>query len=104
MEEFDLDGVVRGHHVYKSIWTPVLGEMLTVGVEDGNSEDQYAIGVYRSSILVGHAPRELSRIFFCFLRHAGGTIECRITGHRKLGVGLEVPCTYLMSGKAKFIM
>lgn len=40
-------------------------------VEDGNAEDQYAVGV---GILVGHVPRELSRTFFYFLRH-GCSVE-----------------------------
>lgn len=102
IEEFSLDSVIRGHHIYKSIWTPVSGEILAVTAEEGNSEDQYAVGVYKGATLVGHAPRELSRTFYFFLRR-GGSIECTVTGHRKLGVGLEVPCTYSMSGKGRYI-
>lgn len=102
MEEFSLDSVIRGHHVYKSIWTPVYDEVLAVRVEEGNGEDHYAVGIYKGAILVGHTPRELSRTLYFFLRH-GGSIECTVTGHRKLGVGLEVPCTYSMSGKGKYI-
>ena len=45
MEEFQLDSVVCGHHVYKSIWTPADGEVLAVEVEVGNTEDQYAVAV-----------------------------------------------------------
>ena len=33
----------------------------------------------------------------------GGSIECTITGYRKYGVGLEVSCTYKMSGPLKHI-
>ena len=90
-EEFSHNSVVRGHHIYKSIWTPYIGEVLPAAVEDGNEEDQYAVAVCKGGIVVGHTPRELSRILYFFLRH-GGSIECRITGHRKCGVGLEVPC------------
>lgn len=63
-EEFVLDSVIRGHHIYKSIWTPCLGEVLQAEVEDGNSEDQYAVAVSKGSVIVGHVPRELSRTFY----------------------------------------
>lgn len=101
-EEFILDSIVRGHHVFKSIWTPHVGEVLPARVEEGNEEDRYAVAVLKGSVVVGHVPRNLSRTFYFFLRH-GGSIECRITGHRKFGVGLEVPCTYTLSGKPKYV-
>ena len=30
-----LEGVVRGHHVYKATWTPTMGEILAVRQEPG---------------------------------------------------------------------
>ena len=36
------------------------------------------------------------------MRHEG-SIECKITGHRKFRIGLEVPCMYTLSGKQKYI-
>ena len=45
---------------------------------------------------------ELSRTFYYFLRH-GGRIHCEVIGHRKFGVGLEVPCRYTLSGKPRYI-
>ena len=30
MEEYVMDSIIRGHHIYKSIWNPVLGEQLTL--------------------------------------------------------------------------
>ena len=101
-EEFVLDSVVRGHHIYKSIWTPFIGEVLRAETEEGNEEDRYAVAVLNGGVIVGHVPRNFSKTFYFFLRH-GGSIECKITGHRKLGVGLEVPCTYTLSGKPKYI-
>ena len=88
MEEFTIDSVVRGHHVYKSIWTPPVGEVLPTEVKD--DKDVYAIAVLRGSVVVGHVPRTFSRIFYFFMRH-GGTVRCEIIGRRKFGVGLEVP-------------
>ena len=46
--------VVRGYHVYMSVWTPVLGELLYTEQELGNPEDQYAVSVLKSSTIVGH--------------------------------------------------
>ncbi len=62
----------------------------------------YAAGVLKDGMTVGHVPREVSRIFTFFMRH-GGTITCEITGHRKFGNGLEVPCCYKLSSKPKHI-
>ena len=38
-----LDGVVRGHHVYKATWTPTMGEILAVCQQPGNDHDRYAV-------------------------------------------------------------
>ena len=99
-EDFAVDSVVQGHHVYKSIWTPFPGEVLQAEMEEVNEED---IAILKDDgIVVGHVPRSFSRTFYFFLRH-GGSTECKITGHRKLGIGLEVSCTYTLSGKPKYI-
>ena len=102
VEDFVLDSVIKGHHVYKAIWTPCLGEILPAEVEEGNHDDEYAIAVRKGSVVVGHVPKEYSRTFYFFLRH-GGSITCRVTAPRKFGLGLEVPCTYTLSGKPKYI-
>ena len=39
------ESVVRGHHVFKRIWTPVVGEILAVDIESGNAQDRYAVAV-----------------------------------------------------------
>ena len=38
-----LDSVVRGHHVYKRLWTPFIGEQLDVVREDENEHDSRAV-------------------------------------------------------------
>ena len=52
--------VIRGHHVYKDIWTPVLGQVLDTRQEHGNTNDQYTVSVLHHGLVVGHIPRELS--------------------------------------------
>ena len=50
--------------------------------------------------IIGRVPRELSRIFWNFLT-SGGEIVSVVTGRRKRGRGLEVPCTYKLHGSKK---
>ena len=112
-----LSSCVRGHHVYKDVWDPVIGEKLECCRESGNVQDRYAVAVVRTHmeprskhkrrnrhklntvITVGHLPRKISCVCSLFLRH-GGTITCEITGNRRhsydlLQGGLEVPCLLL---------
>ena len=43
---YDKESVVRGNHVYKTVWTPFIGESLVVNCEIENSHDSYAVTVY----------------------------------------------------------
>ena len=45
-ETFSIVIVVRGHHVYKSVRTPLLGESLSVRPETGN-HDNYAVSIVK---------------------------------------------------------
>ena len=53
--------VVRGLHVYKDIWTPVLIEVHPTQQEHGNPKDRYAVSILKDDLIVGHLPKELSR-------------------------------------------
>ena len=54
---------VRGHHTYKELWNPVIGEVLSCEHKAGNEHDWFAIACMKeeSHLLVGHLPRELAR-------------------------------------------
>ena len=64
----DMDGeitwskssVVRGHHVYKAIWTPYVGQRLQLSCEDSNDHDEHAVAVRKTAggarAVVGHVP------------------------------------------------
>ena len=96
-ELFTLESVVRGHHIYKRIWTPMLGERLQIEVEEGNRNDARAVAVQKRGMVVGHLPRETAKVVWYFLKR-GGSGWCEITGRKKKGIGLEVPCVYTFSG------
>ena len=61
---FWIESTVRGYHVYKSLWTPVIGKELRVQIED-NTFDNFAVAIWKD-VIVGHAPRELARICWYF--------------------------------------
>ena len=52
-EMFSIVSVVRGHHVCKSVWTPLLGERLPVRPETGNNHYKYAVSVVKHGGIVG---------------------------------------------------
>ena len=87
---------------FEDITSIRLGEQLTLEREDENSHDRHAVSVMKGGAIVGHIPRELSRAYWYFIRH-GGTISCEVTGSRKRGIGLEVPCVYKIVGSKKLI-
>ena len=97
-----MESVIRGHHVYKHVWTPFEGEELVLEQEHHNSYDHYATKVMKDGVTVGRAPRELSRLFWNFIA-SGGVITCEVTGRRKKGKGLEVPCIYNLRGTKKLV-
>ena len=70
-ESCTLESAVRGHHVYKTTWSPAIGQVLQVGAEDSNAYDRYAVATCLRDTVVGHMPRELSRIAWHFLQHRG---------------------------------
>ncbi len=78
VHRFCLESVVHGHHVYKRVWTPVVGEQLPVGVEEDNGNDPRAVAMCNSGIVVGHLPRaqtvyltiDCVHLFFCILLFA----------------------------------
>lgn len=61
---FTVSSVVRGHHIYKDIWTPYVGEELFVQTEDENEHDEHAVAIIKDDCVVGHMPRSLLPIFF----------------------------------------
>ena len=62
--ELSIESVIRGHHIFKSIWTPFIWEILPPKVEVGNVHDNQAVAVSKNDNTVGHVPQQLSKVFF----------------------------------------
>ena len=45
----EMDSMVRGHHVYKSVWSPVVGQKIVLEKEIANSQDELALTVIGAS-------------------------------------------------------
>ena len=48
--------LVTGHHVYKVVWTPFVGERFS-GVEDGNQSNTYTVAILKNGEVVGNEYR-----------------------------------------------
>ena len=42
---YEKSSVVKGHHVYKFVWTPVIGQELKTKLEEHNEHDKHAVAV-----------------------------------------------------------
>ena len=43
LEEHTHRSVIRGHHIYKDIWSSYIGEHLTLQRKDSNTHDRHAV-------------------------------------------------------------
>ena len=86
----EFESFVTGHHVYKAVWSPFIGESLNTQMELDNVQ--------------GHVPREISR-YCSFVLNSGGTMDATVTGAREnsRGNGMEVPCKYKLKGPKTFL-
>ena len=101
--EYKVESVVCGHHVYKHMWTPYLGERLSLCVDVENAHDYCAVSVMKDGEMVDHILRHLLRALWHFIAH-GGKVVCELIGKSKRGHRLEVPCTYTFTGSAKLFL
>ena len=94
----DFETVIRGHHVYKSVWSPVIDQVLECK-RDTRAEAQDRYSVYlisnQKETLAGHIPIELSRLLKNFIEeNAENKLCARVIGKRKREVGLVVPAKF----------
>ena len=106
----EMESIIRGHHVYKTVWTPVTGESLFCRHDERDEAkqfDNYAVGIYtrkeREEVLVGHVPIEFSYLFYKFMEKDGSKIDVKVCGGRQLENGWVVPATYFVCGTKKLV-
>ena len=91
---FKIESTVRGHHAFKNVWAPTIGEDLRVTAETDKTFDVFAVVVCKDNIVVGHVSRELSRVCWYFLQRKNSQMACmvqRIKGAQKF---LERVCRF----------
>ena len=49
---------IRGHHIYKQILRPLVGEILTLEREEGNNHDKFAVSLLKDATVIRHGPGE----------------------------------------------
>lgn len=104
MDSFKFSSCVRGYHVYQTVWTPVMGQILNCERQMGNMHDPYAVRVKIPGRIdtVGHLPKKISSTCSLFLRN--GRIQCKVTGSRRYSSdlvqgGMEIPCLLILNGE-----
>ena len=107
LEAYQHQSCVRGHHIYKGIWSSTVGEKLKCEREPSSGRDPYAVTVYKRDQVVGHIQRIIPATCSVFIQR-GGSIDCTITGPRRFSVdlpqgGLEIPCLLKFRGDGKDI-
>ena len=53
--------VIRGHHVYKFIWSPVIGEILQLEIDAEIAHDAHAVGIANNTDVVATAQWKYNR-------------------------------------------
>ena len=99
---FQCDSFVRGYHVYVNIWEPLVGECLKSRKEPTNEMDKTAVAVicinsYSEEVVVGHVPKNMSKILFMFLSLPHCALDIFVTGNRIIlggGYGLKIPANF----------
>ena len=94
----DLETFIKGHHIYKNIWTPQLDELLEVSTEPDNPVDKFAVAVKKNQNIVGHLKKGKTGRFAKTLSKITWK-RCNLGD----GDGLQVPCILYISGQAEFV-
>ena len=108
---FQCDSFVRGYHVHMNIWKPPVGECLKRRKEPTNKMEKTAVAVIRinsyiEEVVVGHVPKNMSKIVFMFPFLPHCALDIFVTGKRISrggGYGLEIPANFYFFGPEKAI-
>ena len=82
MDSLVTPSAIHGYHVYKTIWIPEIGEKLITKRERLNEHDRFTVATMEGRLIVGHVPREISKLCCLFMKK-GGRLTCTVTGPRR---------------------
>ena len=96
----EFESVIRGHHIYKDTWNPVIGENLECKSDKRKKamlHDANSLGIYNlEGDLVGHVPVELSNLLTNFLKaDITNNLSATVVDKRKKEKGLVVPAKFI---------
>ena len=60
LEMYCLESAVRGHHICKRVWNPLVGEKLPVDIKKDNANTPRADAVQTCGVVVGHVLKACS--------------------------------------------
>ena len=73
---------------------PPFALLILLKSENENQHDKLAVAIVLKERIVGHVPKNLSKIFHQFRKIPNCSIGCKVTGKRGnhgAGYGLEIP-------------
>ena len=94
---------LRGFHHYRKVWKPEIGQEILVKRQPDNPYDKYAVSAHihlkktteNQEILIGHLPREISKIVSGLLQKERAVTEATVFDEKERGApggkGLELP-------------
>ena len=66
--QYEKASVVKGHHIYKAVWTPAISEEPHTKLEKDNEHDEHAVAVILDGSTVGQLLHTISLVSWFFLR------------------------------------
>ena len=87
MSSYRMESCIRGFHIYKEVWTPLIGERLGCACKKCN-DDPFAVAIKRGTETVGHVPRTISCVCTLFQRQRG-FISCEAIGSSRPSIDLS---------------
>ena len=109
---FQCDSFVKGYNVYKNIWESLVGVCLKSTEEPTNEMDKTVdavtrINSYSEEVVVGHVPKNMSKIVIMFLSLPQYALDIFVTRKRISGggggYGLEIPANFYFCDPEKAI-
>ena len=106
-KRYCFNSLVRGYHAYIDSWDPKVGdENLELVPKEDNEHDDFAVAIKFEDRIVGHIPKNLSKIMNRFTKILSCLLRCKVTGNRVIrgaGYGLEIPVVYELIGPEKAV-